>query len=936
VFEVGFRTQRVLRSGMERSVVEHADSLVGKVIGNYQIVGELGRGGMGIVYKANEQSLQRVVALKILPEHLSMDPAFVERFMLEARAAARLSHPNIVHVYAVGEFQGMHYIAMEYVKGQAVAELLAQKGVLDIRWALSIAGQVASCLAEAHKFQIVHRDIKPQNIMISQAARAKVMDFGLAKVMVAHQNDLTTEGTKLGTPLYMAPEQIEGDDSDGRADIYSLGVTLYEMLAGRPPIQGDTPLAIMYKIINLPFPDVRDTNPDVPEPVALLIEKMTLKDPADRFQTAQDVYTAIKVILKGGVGIAPTPPGIPVTPSAGITTEPAADAPKMVGAGLALSPKELGYLDEEMTSELAGSHIKPVERKRKKSRGLPAIVLVGIVFCVAGFAAIWYVFNETPLTTGAERDFAGMTFVRISGGAFEMGTREEVDGQDITSERPVHVVSVSSFWMGKYEVTNAEFERFVDETGYVTQAEKEGKGDKHIDGRWQETKDISWRNPGWSIGDNLPVVMVSWNDAEAFVKWLNDKGEGRFRLPTEAEWEYACRAGTTHEYIWGATPMRGWGRAGAESELLWRQLEAWWMRGVDVVGGGWGLVLGWFRVGFGLGWWRVGGLSRCAMRFVRDSCGIRAIRFTWWVWVSGYVQLFVHPNSVARRRDVQLPKRSSENRRAIAAIWTQWDRMATSLRMIFALKTSFRNSRNFCSITASPSWQELNVVDASRERAKASSISLCMCIGGSPSGCRYSSRTPSATAMAMFSMVSVRESLSSSTITSITWSFLRWSFNVMIGPVLGAAAPAVCGGRQQPLPARRCVIMGRVCLGVLRLCAGCGRHVLPPGSDDQRRRTLIVLDFRPGRVALVDGVDRGWEWREPSRVGRLRFARVREAYGPCVSATIAGGRWSLGRADGFAGRALWGVWPLGGVGVGLHGVGAGHDAEGPVSAQGPV
>ena len=278
--------------------MSQSDSLVGKVIGNYEILRELGRGGMGVVYKAHEQSLQRVVALKILPRHLAENPAFVKRFLREARAGARLNHPNIVTTYAVGEHDGVYFIAMEYIKGAPLSQVIRDQGQLDIRRALDISRQAAQALAQAHGQGIIHRDIKPQNMMIDQAGRVKVMDFGLAKVLHA-ATELTVEGAKLGTPLYMSPEQAQGQTVDARTDIYSLGIVLFEMLAGAPPFLADSPVAVLHQIIHQPVPDLRALNSDVPIPVARLVARMTAKDPKDRHPSAEALDRDLATVLSG-------------------------------------------------------------------------------------------------------------------------------------------------------------------------------------------------------------------------------------------------------------------------------------------------------------------------------------------------------------------------------------------------------------------------------------------------------------------------------------------------------------------------------------------------------------------------------------------------------------------------------------------------------------
>jgi serine/threonine protein kinase len=264
----------------------------GTKLGNYLIERELGRGGMGIVYKAHEESLQRVVALKILSPTLVRDPAYAQRFLREARAGARLHHPNIVPVHAVGEIDGHHYISMAYVKGAPLSAAMRQKGQLPVNKAIDIARQIADALSAAHAQGIVHRDIKPDNIMLDQAGRIQVMDFGLARVLSA-RTQLTGDHSILGTPSYMSPEQCNGSAVDGRSDLYSLGVVLYEMLAGAKPFQGDSPIAIMYQIQRDPPPPLEELNTSVPSEVVKVVECLMAKSPDKRFPDAKQLIIVL-------------------------------------------------------------------------------------------------------------------------------------------------------------------------------------------------------------------------------------------------------------------------------------------------------------------------------------------------------------------------------------------------------------------------------------------------------------------------------------------------------------------------------------------------------------------------------------------------------------------------------------------------------------------
>jgi len=224
--------------------------MIGKTISHYKILEKLGEGGMGVVYKAEDTKLRRTVALKFLPPELTRDSEAKERFIHEARAAAALNHPNICTIHEIDESEGQFFIAMEYVEGESLKDVIEGNlpKVLNFREALDLASRVADGLNEAHGKGIIHRDIKPDNIMITSKGQAKIMDFGLAKLR--GQTKLTREGTTLGTVAYMSPEQARGDEVDHRTDIWSLGVILYEMLTGHLPFRGEYDQAVIYAIMN--------------------------------------------------------------------------------------------------------------------------------------------------------------------------------------------------------------------------------------------------------------------------------------------------------------------------------------------------------------------------------------------------------------------------------------------------------------------------------------------------------------------------------------------------------------------------------------------------------------------------------------------------------------------------------------------------------------
>ncbi len=303
----------------------------GKTFGVYEVLEELGRGGMGVVYKAHEESLGRDVALKILPARLAAHESVVARFQREARASASLSHPSITPVYAVGEHKGTHFIAMEFVRGPTLHQIIKGNGPIEIGEALRIVKEVADALREAHRHGILHRDVKPANIMFDHRRRVKVMDFGLARVS-SETSQITGEGARLGTPAYMSPEQCEGKPLDVRSDIYSLGVTLYQMLTNQTPFPGDDPRSVMFNITSGTFPNIEEKRPDLSQGVCQLLRNMVARDAVHRYESVRNLIADVDHLQRD----TNHPVGVPGTGSFGFADEKPFVEPKRI------SPKTSG------------------------------------------------------------------------------------------------------------------------------------------------------------------------------------------------------------------------------------------------------------------------------------------------------------------------------------------------------------------------------------------------------------------------------------------------------------------------------------------------------------------------------------------------------------------------------------------------------------------
>jgi tRNA A-37 threonylcarbamoyl transferase component Bud32 len=285
-------------------------SLVGKTLGQYRVDGVLGQGGMGVVYRAHDLKLQRPVAVKLLPPELTADPDRRKRFLLEARTAARISHPAIAQVYDVEEHEGIIFIAMELVEGRTVATLIQSKE-LDLLGAIDIALEVAEGLAKAHEAGIVHRDIKPANVILTTDGHPKILDFGLAKLTDPTESTLTAAGaidvstmtqTQVGavkgTPAYMSPEQVKGGPVDPRSDLFSLGVMLFEMATGEVPFRRQTPIETMHAVAFEDTPSIHARQPNLPADLQRIVSRCLQKRPEDRYPNARELVKELRQLRR--------------------------------------------------------------------------------------------------------------------------------------------------------------------------------------------------------------------------------------------------------------------------------------------------------------------------------------------------------------------------------------------------------------------------------------------------------------------------------------------------------------------------------------------------------------------------------------------------------------------------------------------------------------
>ncbi|MDO9574105.1 MAG: Stk1 family PASTA domain-containing Ser/Thr kinase, partial [Candidatus Contubernalis sp.] len=274
--------------------------MIDKVLANrYKIEEKIGDGGMAVVYRGHDKILNRSVTVKVLRAQFAMDENFVRRFKREAQSAASLSHPNVVNIYDVGEEDGTYYIVMEYIDGKSLKELITEKGKIPVSTAVKIAHQICEALVHAHKNKIIHRDIKPHNILLTRDGRVKVTDFGIAKAVTAatvtYDNNVV-----MGSVHYFAPEQAKGGIAGEKADLYSLGIVLYEMLTGEVPFSGETPISVALQHLQENIKSPKELNSEVPQILEEIIFKAAQKDPDMRYDSAEDMLEALDSWINNG------------------------------------------------------------------------------------------------------------------------------------------------------------------------------------------------------------------------------------------------------------------------------------------------------------------------------------------------------------------------------------------------------------------------------------------------------------------------------------------------------------------------------------------------------------------------------------------------------------------------------------------------------------
>lgn len=377
--------------------------------GRYRILETIGEGGMAVVYKARDTLLGRVVAIKVLHPQYAQDDEFVERFREEARAAASLLHPNVVNVYDVGRDDGRDYIVMEYVPGESLKSIIRRQGRLSVATATRYVMHILEALAHAHESGIIHRDIKPHNILITIDGRAKVADFGIARA--ASSSGLTETGTVLGTVAYISPEQARGAQVDQRSDLYSLGVVYYEALTGRVPFSGDTSVSVALKHIQeIPEPPSL-YNPAIPRAIEKVIMKALQKDPAKRFATAKEMLSALSAAAKS----LPSEP--PMTASVGGRRDTSARSSRAQQDGVqestrVMNPKEIVGVQDKLPGRTDYEGDEDMSRSRRGSGRIRLALILLVIATVGVLLGAWGIQSFLGwINTGevAVPDFTGKT-----------------------------------------------------------------------------------------------------------------------------------------------------------------------------------------------------------------------------------------------------------------------------------------------------------------------------------------------------------------------------------------------------------------------------------------------------------------------------------------------------------------------------------------------
>ena len=517
---------------------------IGQVLQDrYRIDALLGKGGMGAVYQAFDLSLHRTIAVKLLAPHLVWESEFVARFMREARSAANLRHPNIIDVHDVGQDGDNYYFVMAYLPGGTLKHRLLNKKYLAPEEVVDILRPLASALDYAHRKGLVHRDVKTVNVLFDELDTPVLTDFGIVKA--AQETKLTVTGASIGTPQYMAPEQVLGKAVDGRVDQYALGIVAFELLSGQVPFDGDTTATILHKQAYEAPPPIRSIVADLPTQVEGVISRVLAKSADDRYRTCEEFVSDLEKALQPPVVQATPAPAPGSAPTVVLSTTPPAQA--------AAQPEPERIHAPSASKDEGKVHTTDRGDARRASR---RAFLIGAAGVAAGGGLVLLLSNRSPGSVPAPTETSpptdtpatpvtftpqaaaistnravlslaqGVTLelVRVPAGEFLMGSADS-DTQASSDEKPQSKLALDEYWIGKYDVTNYQYAAFAQASGH------------------------NFTMP--SDKADHPVVDVSWDDAVAFCAWANQVVGRKVRLPSEAQWEKAARGTDGRLYPWG-------------------------------------------------------------------------------------------------------------------------------------------------------------------------------------------------------------------------------------------------------------------------------------------------------------------------------------------------------------------------------------------------
>lgn len=542
---------------MSGPVVHSGDAPLGERpparIGEYILLEPIGQGAMGDVYRAVHGRLNRIVAIKVLAWHRLADADAAARFKREMRAVGKLSHPNIVAATDAGQAGRAAYLAMEFVEGMDLARLLKRRGRLPTAEACEVVRQAALGLQYVHAHGLVHRDVKPSNLLLTVApgqpsgGLVKVADLGLALMHIeGEQSGALSMNRVLGSLDYMAPEQADdAHQVDHRADLYSLGCTLYDLVSGYPPFStagAQSRLQKMAAHAEAAVPSLADVCPDVPAGLERIVRRLLAKNPRRRFSSAGELAAALAPFCAGADLARLLDPAAPVM--APLPARPVSACRRNRWKTFALAAAGTGALAAAIIfissgrgthdTEDAGDETKVVvEQAAKPAPPSPLRLPFDAAAAKRGQTDWCRHFSAEPAVTNS----LGMELAFIPPGELDTPT-----GSRVTIGQP--------FYLATHEVTIGQFRQFAGATGYKSTLEAEGPGVLQLK-TWREVPGLSWRHADLAPGDDYPVAGVTWFDADRFCTWLSEREKRRYRLPTDAEWEWAARSGSAANFAWG-------------------------------------------------------------------------------------------------------------------------------------------------------------------------------------------------------------------------------------------------------------------------------------------------------------------------------------------------------------------------------------------------